>query len=66
MKQMKRLTRGSDKVFYGVCSGLAEYLDIDTTITRLIALFLMFAWPPSIIIYLIVGLIMPTKNNNYI
>lgn len=33
---MSRLTKGYDKKICGVCSGLANYMDIDPTIMRII------------------------------
>ena len=32
----KKLTKGSDKVLFGVCSGIAEYFDIDPVLIRLL------------------------------
>ena len=31
----KRLTKGHTKMICGVCSGLAEYLNVDVTLVRL-------------------------------
>ena len=36
MEEKKRLTRSDDKMIGGVCAGLAEYLDIDPTIVRIV------------------------------
>lgn len=33
---MSRLTKGYDRKICGVCSGLANYMDIDPTIMRII------------------------------
>lgn len=39
----KRLYRSStDKIFLGVCGGIGEYLDVDPTIIRLLAVILGF------------------------
>ena len=39
---MKHLTKGSDKVLCGVCSGLSNYFDIDPIIVRIIYSCLTF------------------------
>ena len=36
MEEKKRLTRSNNKMIGGVCAGLAEYLDIDPTIVRIV------------------------------
>ena len=41
----KRLYRSStDKIFLGVCGGIGEYLDVDPTIIRLLAVVLGLAF----------------------
>lgn len=57
----KKLTKSKNKVFLGVCGGLADYFHIDPTIVRLIALVLlvMTGFFPVGLIYLVAGLIMP-------
>lgn len=58
----KKLTLGDDKVFGGVCSGLAEYFNIDIVLVRIIYLVLTFATTfPGLLIYLIMWLCMPRK-----
>lgn len=58
---MKKLTRSAtDKKIMGVCGGLGEYLNLDSTIVRLIAVLLgLGSCGTAIIVYLIAGLIMP-------
>jgi phage shock protein C len=60
----KKLTKGSDKKIWGVCSGMAEYFGIDVTLMRIIwivvSLFLG-AILGGIIVYVICGLVMPEK-----
>ena len=59
----KRLFRSStDKRIAGVCGGIAEYLQIDSTIVRLIWLVLIFIpMPivPAIVAYFVAWLVMP-------
>lgn len=61
---MKKLYRSrTDKKLFGVCGGLAQYMDLDPTIMRLIAvilLFVSFGW--AILIYLVMGLVMPLDD----
>jgi len=55
----KRLRKGRDRIIFGVCSGLAEYLNVDVTIVRLIFLIAFVIDPRVVLIYLILAVIMP-------
>ena len=56
----KRLYRSvEDSKIAGICAGIAEYFDIDPTIVRLLAVFLLFAWFSSAIAYTIAWIIIP-------
>ncbi len=55
----KRLRKGRDRIIFGVCSGLAEYLNVDATIVRLIFLIAFVIDPRVILIYLILAVMMP-------
>ena len=57
----KRLTLGTYKILGGVCSGIAEYLDIDPTLIRLFWIILVFCQGIGIIPYFICWLIIPNK-----
>jgi phage shock protein C len=62
--QNKKLYRSaSDKIFSGVCGGLAEYLAVDATVLRLIwALVVVFSgFVPGVLVYLIAIFIMPER-----
>lgn len=54
----------SERKISGVCAGLAEYLNSDVTLIRIITLILIiFAAPPTfLIIYIACAFIMPDKN----
>ena len=52
-----------DKKFCGVCGGIAEYFDLDSTIVRLVAILLIFGWGSGLLAYIIAALVMP--NNPY-
>lgn len=58
---MKRLYRSrTDRMLYGVCGGIAEYLGVDPTIVRLIwALFLLSG--SGLILYFIAALVIPEQ-----
>ena len=59
----KKLYRNeSDKVIGGVCSGLAEYLDIDITVIRIIFLLLFFFGGSGFLIYVIMWIAVPAKR----
>jgi phage shock protein PspC (stress-responsive transcriptional regulator) len=59
----KKLYRSNDRVFGGVCAGLAEYFDFDVTAVRaayaLLTFFTAFSGIPC---YFILWLIMPAKD----
>jgi len=60
MAKIKRLYRsGNERVLGGVCGGVAEYLNIDPTIVRLLWILFVFAFGAGILFYLIAWLIMP-------
>jgi phage shock protein C len=56
----KRLVRGDKKIF-GVCSGLANYFDMDPTVMRIIFLVAFFMFGTGLILYLIMAVVMPDK-----
>ena len=51
-----------NKMIGGVCNGIAEYLDIDPTIIRLLFVCLAFAGCSGVDAYIIAMLIMPLKT----
>ncbi len=62
---MKRLTRSSrDRVFGGVCGGLAEYLELDAVLVRVgfVALGLLSGVFGGILLYLFAWLIIPLNG----
>ncbi len=56
---MKRLTKSYDKKLCGVCGGIAEYLNVDPTIVRLLWLLLVLCAGTGVVAYFIAALIMP-------
>ena len=60
----KKLKLSRDKKLAGVCGGVAEYLDMDPTLVRLVYAVLTFcsAAFPGVILYIIAALVMPNDN----
>jgi len=58
-----KLYRSStDKKLAGVCGGIAEQLNIDPTIIRLVwAFFTLLSWGTGLILYIIAALIIPEE-----
>lgn len=61
---MKKLYRNEyDKAVAGVCSGIAEYFEIDKSLVRLVTVFLMFVLFWAVLpTYIIAWAILPIKN----
>ena len=61
---MKKLyLSNTDKKLSGVCGGIAEYFEIDSTLVRLGWVILSFFPPfPGIIAYIIAAIIIPKKS----
>lgn len=51
----------TDKKIAGVCGGIAEYFNIDSTIVRLIWALVSLAYGTGIIAYIICAFIIPDK-----
>ena len=57
---MKRLYKSqTNKMICGVCGGVAEYLNIDPTIVRLIWAVLILAVGTGLLAYILAAIIMP-------
>ena len=60
---MKKLYRAEDdRKVAGVCGGIAQYFDIDSTIIRLAFLFMVLAWGTGILAYLVAALVVPNES----
>ena len=58
----KRLYKGStDKKVCGVCGGIANYFDVDSTVIRLIWVIFTLAGGSGLIAYIIAAIIMPDE-----
>ncbi len=63
MNDIKSLTRSkSNRMIAGVCAGLADYLNIDPTVVRLLFVLGLFLAGPGIgIAYLIMAIVTPEQ-----
>jgi len=52
----------SEGMIGGVCAGLAEYLNADPTVIRLVFVLLALAGMSGVLIYFIMWLIVPIKS----
>jgi phage shock protein C len=60
---MKRLYRSeTDRKIAGVCGGLAEYMDVDPAIVRIVFISLIFLWGWGLILYVICMIAIPNKS----
>jgi len=59
----KRLMRSNDRVWAGVCGGIAEYLDFDPVLVRIAYAFLtLFTCFSGLIFYFVLWIVMPEKK----
>jgi phage shock protein PspC (stress-responsive transcriptional regulator) len=66
-KKRGRLYRdSSDKILGGVASGIANYLDIDPAVMRILMLLFVFTAGFGILLYIILWIVLPAKDlDNY-
>ena len=57
----KLFKSNTDKKIAGVCGGIGEYFNIDSTIVRLFWVILLFAFGTGILAYIVCAIIMPNK-----
>ena len=51
----------TDKMLFGVCGGIAEYLRIDSTLIRIALVFFTFLGGSGILLYIIAAIVMPHR-----
>lgn len=61
----KRLYKSADKKVSGVCGGVAEYLDVDPTIVRIIWACTFLFTGAGLIAYIVAALVMEENPENY-
>ena len=52
----------SDKFIFGVCGGLAEYFNIDSSLVRILFVVLIFSVGFGILLYLILAIVIPKEK----
>ncbi|MBN1462755.1 MAG: PspC domain-containing protein [Paludibacteraceae bacterium] len=61
MNGNKKLKRSSNKMIAGVCAGIAEYFDIDTSLVRILwVLFTLFGGA-GLLAYIVCLVLMPKE-----
>ncbi len=58
-QQPKQLRRSNNKVIAGVCAGLAEYVDLDPMIMRIIWVVVSLFTGIPVVIYIVLIFVMP-------
>jgi phage shock protein PspC (stress-responsive transcriptional regulator) len=59
---MKKLTKCTDKMFFGVCCGIANSLNVDTSLIRIIfVLGAIFTGSLLFWLYLLLAIILPSE-----
>ncbi len=59
----KKLFRSeTDRMIGGVCGGLAEYFNIDSTIVRLIFALIIVYGGTGLVLYIILWIVIPTQS----
>ena len=60
-----KLTRSSDEKIFGVAAGMADYVNIDATIIRLLwILAVIFVAHEIALVYLLLALVLPKANGS--
>ena len=55
----KRLYKGNDRMLCGVCSGIAEYFNLDPTLVRLGWVLFSLAGGSGVLAYIVAAIIIP-------
>ncbi len=62
---MKKLCRSEkEKKIAGVCGGIAEYMDLDPTLIRVLWVLFIFLGGSGLLAYIICAIIMPSCNRD--
>ena len=66
MAHKKLYRSNTNRVFAGVCGGIAEYIDVDPTLIRVfyLALSIFSAAFPGLLLYILLVLIIPLRPFN--
>ncbi|MGL5020902.1 MAG: PspC domain-containing protein [Mycoplasmatales bacterium] len=66
MNKKKLYRNMKDKKIDGVCSGLAEYLEMDVVVIRFIAMCGLLFWGTTGLIYFIAIIVIPKNPNEFL
>ena len=61
MNNQRLIRSRDDRMLFGVCAGLAQYLGIDPVIVRLLAVLLTLWNGVGLLIYLVLAIIVPQE-----
>jgi len=59
-KKLYKIEEG--RKIFGVCGGLAEYLNVDVVIVRIVWAILALCWGMGLILYLVCAFVLPNKS----
>lgn len=60
MNAPKRLYRSQQqKMIWGICGGIAEYLSLDPTVVRLLFVLAAIVWGGGVLAYVVLYFVMP-------
>lgn len=59
-KKLYRIEQG--KMLFGVCNGIAAYLNIDVTVIRLLTVALAVCSGVGILLYILASILMPVRE----
>ena len=63
MEKKLSKTIGSEKMFFGVCGGVAKYFGLDATLVRILwAILTFFGFGTPILLYIVMTFIMPKES----
>lgn len=61
--EAKRLAKSTENSsVWGVCAGIAEYLDVDVTLVRLAFVLLTLAGGPGLLLYIAMAIVLPDAS----
>ncbi|HET6444554.1 MAG TPA: PspC domain-containing protein [candidate division Zixibacteria bacterium] len=63
MSQARLMRSETDRIFVGVCGGIAAYLGVDSAFVRIGFILLALASGVGVLLYLILMFIMPSESN---
>jgi phage shock protein C len=64
MEKRKLFRSKTDRVFFGVCGGLGEYFDVDSSIIRLIFVILAVWGGIGVLLYIVCIFLFPEEGTN--